>query len=127
MEADAMTRQRSDLERLRRAHTQARWGVVIASAAMGMILVALASRLGDAAAVGTALFAIVSVSVGVWNAMAEGRRWRLAFGAPGSDHEGRVSRRHTGLSGCHATPVRVDDEPAIRIRAVDGTQGTPGR
>jgi len=52
---------------------------VITTGGTGVVLVALAARIGTGAAVAVALFAVVAVGAAVWRAAAEDRRWRRAL------------------------------------------------
>jgi hypothetical protein len=52
---------------------------VVTRAGVGTVLVALATRLGPAAAVATALFTLAAVAAPVRQAVTEHRRWRRAF------------------------------------------------
>ena len=69
----------TDLRQVGRALARRRWTSVVASAGVGIVLVALAARLGPTAAVATALFAVAGVVAAVRLAVVEDRRWRRAF------------------------------------------------
>ena len=64
------------LSRARRGLRVHRWTAAIATATTGVVLVALASRLGIALPV--ALFAAAATAMAVWRAAAGDRRWRRA-------------------------------------------------
>jgi hypothetical protein len=69
----------ADLGRVGRGLIGRRWTSVVASAGVGVVLVALAARFGAVAATATALFAVATVLAAVWLAIIEDRRWRKAF------------------------------------------------
>jgi len=66
----------NEITRARRGLAWRRWTSALTTAATGVVLVALAARVSGAAAVATALFAVVAVGAATWRAAAEDRRWR---------------------------------------------------
>ena len=62
----------------RRGLRTQRWTSVITTAGTGVVLVALASRLGAAAAVTAAIVVVAATALAVRHALAGDRRWRLA-------------------------------------------------
>jgi hypothetical protein len=68
-----------DLRQIRHTLARRRWTAVVTSAGVGIILVALAARLGPTAAVASALFAVVAVVAAIRLAVVEDRRWRRAY------------------------------------------------
>jgi hypothetical protein len=74
--------QNTDLRHAGRSLARRRWTAVVTSAGIGTVLVALAARLGPAAAVAATLFAVAAT---VWLAVTEDRRWRRAFGTVRND------------------------------------------
>ena len=62
----------------RRGLRAQRWTTVITTTGTGVVLVALASRLGAAAAVTVAVVVAAAIGVALRNAVAGDRRWRRA-------------------------------------------------
>jgi hypothetical protein len=81
----------NELTRARRGLAWRRWTSVLTTAATGVVLVALAARVGAAAAVATALFAVVALGAAAWRAAAEDRRWRRLVDVAGKGRLGKHS------------------------------------
>lgn len=79
------------LTRARRGLRGHRWTAVITTAGTGVVLVALAARIGTAA-VAVAVFAAAALAMAVWRAATGDRRWRRA------------------LENAHTPPVRGREE-----------------
>jgi hypothetical protein len=80
----------TDLRHVDRGLARRRWTSVGTSTGVGIVVVAVAARLGPASAVATTLFAVAAT---VWLAVTEDRRWRRAFGT--SRNEGvHTARRN---------------------------------
>ena len=77
--------ERIDLRQIGHTLARRRWTSVVTSAGIGIILVALAARLGSTVAVATALFAVVAVVAAVRLAVVGDRRWRRAYGTLRTD------------------------------------------
>ena len=69
----------NDLGTAKRAQASRRRTAVLTTAGTGLVIVALAARLGQAAAIAAAVFAGAAVAAAAWRAAAEDRRWRHAF------------------------------------------------
>lgn len=70
----------NELSRARRGLAWRRWTAVLTTIVTGVVLVALAARIGTGAAAVVAVFVVVAVGAAVWRAAAEDRRWRRALG-----------------------------------------------
>jgi hypothetical protein len=88
----------TDLRHVGRGLARGRWTAVVTSTGVGTVLVALATRLGPAAAVATALFAVAAVAATVRLAVTEDRRWRRAFSTLRNDDIPTARRNPTGGS-----------------------------
>ena len=76
------------LGRARRGLRMHRWTTVITTMGTGVVLVALASRLGVAVAVTVAIIVVAATGLAVRHAVAGDRRWRRAMQGrrnPGAD------------------------------------------
>ena len=92
----------NQLSTVKRAQASRRWTALLTTAGTGLVVVALAARLGRAAAIAVAVFAAAAVIATAWRVAAEHRRWRHAFEAA------RTHRR---------PPPRDAPSPAVARRA----------
>ena len=97
------TSDHSTLRDIRRGEAGRRWTSVVTSAGVGIVLVALATRLGTAAAVVTTLFVVVATAAAVRTAVTQDDRWQRAFDALRNDGAGH---------GQHDSPIDVESANA---------------
>lgn len=88
----------TDLRHVGRGLARRRWTSVVTSTGVGTVLVALAARLGPAAALAMALFAVAAVAATVWHAVADDCRWRRTFSTLRNDGVHTARRNPTGGS-----------------------------